>query len=479
MALREVFAKFFYQQDQASFAKVEGGLGELISGAKQAAAAFAGVFAVQELAQFGQELLHESRELDIFARRIGLTAEEMLAWKFAASSAGVAIDQLEGPLRDLQIRAADAASGNKEYAKTFAQFGIETKDAAGGVRDVKDLVTDMANAVQGANTRAQKLFILDELGGDEAQNLLPLLEGGAEGVQKLFDEFEALGGSDGAGAFVQAGRDAERAMARLDAATAGLRNRFKAFFLDTLAGVVSWLQKASRAVQTFFQYSSRIKALQAIFVAFGAAVSVALAPVILKVALIAAAFAGVYLLVEDLIVLFEGGDSAVGRFIDSLLGAGTAAEQVTNLKAGWEDLIRWFKGAGIHGVKAFFQVWWDLAQGVFDFIAGRIRAIIDFVRAGANLISGEGSIADRFKQFGVATLRANPWASPTAGARAALGYAQTGGQGRSDTQRPSLTQNITISNDNRGGDPAAIQRAVERGVRGATRDAVAALGGGG
>ena len=87
---------------------------------------------------------------------------------------------------------------------------------------------------------------------------------------------------------------------------------------------------------------------------------IAFAPVILTVGLIAAGVAAVILIVEDLIVLFNGGESVIGEFIDTLFGLGSAQAVVEQAKRDWESFL---------GVLSDV---WEVAKGI-----GEALGVID------------------------------------------------------------------------------------------------------
>jgi hypothetical protein len=76
-----------------------------------------------------------------------------------------------------------------------------------------------------------------------------------------------------------------------------------------------------------------------------------LLPVILQILpfflIWAAAIATVVLVVDDLLTLFEGGDSVIGRFLDEMFGIGTAARVAAFVQRAWAAFIVWIRTQAI------------------------------------------------------------------------------------------------------------------------------------
>ena len=75
---------------------------------------------------------------------------------------------------------------------------------------------------------------------------------------------------------------------------------------------------------------------------------VAWAPVLVPLLKVVGIVSALVLIFDDLITFVEGGDSAIGRLIDSLFGVGTATQYVHELREEWEAVV----GAVERAIKA-------------------------------------------------------------------------------------------------------------------------------
>jgi hypothetical protein len=106
-----------------------------------------------------------------------------------------------------------------------------------------------------------------------------------------------------------------------------------AFLLSKFDGLVKNSKFAEAALIT----------LGAVAAGIGVKLAIALAPVLLPMLKIAAIITAVTLVVEDFLTFLDGGDSLIGRFIDSIWGPGSAGEAATKLKQAFSELGVFFK----------------------------------------------------------------------------------------------------------------------------------------
>lgn len=165
---------------------------------------------------------------------------------------------------------------------------------------------------------------------------------------------------------------------------------FKAALKDLaiLAGMVllpvfKFLAIAARnAVRWFSDLSKRTKVLQAAMIVFGTALialglklSAAWMPILLPMLKIGAVLAVLVLLVEDFLVLLDGGDSVIGRFIDSIFGPGSASAAVDALKAAFRALGElWdaFFGPLLESI-------WDGFMSFVDFVSPAVITAVEAI----------------------------------------------------------------------------------------------------
>jgi hypothetical protein len=165
--------------------------------------------------------------------------------------------------------------------------------------------------------------------------------------------------------------------------------------------LVSWFTRAVAVFIEFTKHSNLMKAavyvLGAVMVAVGAAALAAWAPVLLPFLGIAAAVAAVVLVVDELITLFRGGDTLIGRFIDRTYGAGTAARVVATLRDAFTQTVDAVRSL----VSGAANAWTSIQSGAST-AADKIRST--FGGATASMLNATRGIGDLFvAQFELAS----------------------------------------------------------------------------
>jgi hypothetical protein len=98
--------------------------------------------------------------------------------------------------------------------------------------------------------------------------------------------------------------------------------------------LVTW---ANKAISVFDGVSKHSHIIEGALITLGIIMLSTFGPAIAAAALTAAGFAAVALVIDDLIALFTGGNSAIGKFLDTMFGEGTAERFVASMgeAMGW------------------------------------------------------------------------------------------------------------------------------------------------
>jgi hypothetical protein len=391
MALQEVLTRYGFEFDQQKFAAIERGvkrnvknlntvaqktdqfrqrMGGFLSQAKGVIGAYLGFRAIRVITS---DYAQAADQVAKFSNGLGINAQKYQALTHAAQLNGISIAELNVALPNLAKRAGDAADGSKEAALAFSRAGVALKDESGKLKDPIDLLTDLADGMEGVDKTGRRTQVLMSLFGRAGKKMGVLMAQGSEGIKKAMAEAEKLGIvlSD------KQLKDAENfndEMLRVKSIMTGIRNTIASRVLPVLnrqlrAFQLWWREgnNAERAMRTL-----KVIAIALTFVigrmitgavikqltlfvrglwagvqalrAMGVAGSIAT----LKVTALFAAIALIGLIIEDLIVFARGGDSVIGR----LLGPSKLAD----------DLRKALIGIGKDAVKA----WKDLKPSLLD-----------------------------------------------------------------------------------------------------------------
>ena len=126
--------------------------------------------------------------------RLGISAVKLQEWSFAATHAGAAPEDLEDALKDLSEKIAEVAGGDTgDAAQLFSALGISVKDASGKIRPASDIFEELADAIQRNEDPALRTKMAMVLMGDSGRKLIPMLSGGAQGLDDMAKQARDFG----------------------------------------------------------------------------------------------------------------------------------------------------------------------------------------------------------------------------------------------------------------------------------------------
>lgn len=102
------------------------------------AAATAVVYAVKQA-------IDNADKLNDISIRLGIGAEALSTYAYAAKQSGTDIESLSTGLTRFTKNIAAAADAGSSQGKVFAALGVDVKDAAGNLRSVEDLLPEIAD----------------------------------------------------------------------------------------------------------------------------------------------------------------------------------------------------------------------------------------------------------------------------------------------------------------------------------------------
>lgn len=134
--------------------------------------------------------------VDKMAARVGLSAETLQEWSFAAKHAGASPEALENGLKDLSKHMAEIASGSdttSSAATLFKALGIAVKDAGGKIRPVAEVFEEFADAIKRNEDPALRTRMAMAALGEGGRSLIPMMSAGSEGLREMSKQARDLG----------------------------------------------------------------------------------------------------------------------------------------------------------------------------------------------------------------------------------------------------------------------------------------------
>ena len=199
MAKRQVkFELSAVDRTKAAFNSVTKGLkgvggvakGATMGVAKVGIAATATATAISALAKVNIDFMDK---LGKTSSKLGITAEFLQNMRFAAEQTGVKVEALDMGLQRFIRRAAEAAQGTGEAKRAFEQLGIELKNDDGTLRDVRDVLFDVADGLKNTSSSGEQVRLAFKFFDSEGVSLVNTLKNGADGLRQFEEEAENLG----------------------------------------------------------------------------------------------------------------------------------------------------------------------------------------------------------------------------------------------------------------------------------------------
>jgi len=127
------------------------------------------------------------------ASKLGIEVEFLQAMRFAAEQTGVKVEALDMGLQRFIRRAAEAAQGTGESKRAFEQLGIQLTDNNGNLRDVREILFDVADGLKNTTSSAEQVRLAFKFFDSEGVSLVNTLKDGADGLREFEQQAENLG----------------------------------------------------------------------------------------------------------------------------------------------------------------------------------------------------------------------------------------------------------------------------------------------
>lgn len=397
--IREFLVSIGVKADKRSMTRLDGqltkikaGLGVLANGALLATAAVVGTTA----ALFGITLAtaRAGDQATKMGKRLGLTTAEVQEMSFAAELADAGVADLESGMRRLTKSASDAQRGLKTATDAFGDLGVEVEDTGGQLKTPLELFLETADAISLIDNDSKRAALAMEVFGRGGARLIPLLKEGRAGIEELREEARALGFVFDDEAAAAAEKFADDVV-KLRLVGEGLRNTIGIALIpiisDLIEGFVEWfkanrelikqrLERVAERIADGFRsmlrvirrvdrfvvdqvggwgrvfsavaaavgvlvglkgFASLVTIIQAVIAVFGLMATIGAGPLAIIAAVVAAvtvAFGLLFLAIDDLIVFFRGGESALGAFIERFGEGADASESLARIMKAVRDI---------------------------------------------------------------------------------------------------------------------------------------------
>lgn len=126
-------------------------------------------------------------------QRLGVSAEALSGWAYAARQTGTDIDALGVGLKKLAKNMEAALDPRSRQATIFDALGVKITDSVGNLRSLEDILPEIATQFKALNNATLEAAIAQELFGKSGADLMEFLNQGADGIDQMRQRARELG----------------------------------------------------------------------------------------------------------------------------------------------------------------------------------------------------------------------------------------------------------------------------------------------
>lgn len=213
--------------------------------------------------------------------RTGVAVEALSELAYAADQSGANLETLEGGLRRMQASVLDAAKGSKSAQENLAMLGLTVEQLAGLSPDQQfKLIADRLSRIEDPTLKAamaMKVF------GKSGTQLLPLMAGGAKGIEELQQRARELGltiSKDDAQAATLFGdtlddlwKSVKAGVFAIGSALAPMLTDLIAHAIKFVVAAVKWIKQNKALVVTVFKIAAAVVGAGVALIVLGTIIS--------------------------------------------------------------------------------------------------------------------------------------------------------------------------------------------------------------
>jgi DNA-binding Xre family transcriptional regulator len=171
-----------------------GGIGQTLMHGLQAAGVTIGLREVYEgMKRIVESSVDLGMEMGHMAEQTGISVQNLSVLKYTAEQTGVPFEVLSKGFKKLSTDIFNWQHGEKVAGRAFEDLGISLSDVQAKGQDMYGVLEMVANKFQTMPNGPEKLAIAVQLFGRSGQEMIPILNQGAAGLEEFKGQAQALG----------------------------------------------------------------------------------------------------------------------------------------------------------------------------------------------------------------------------------------------------------------------------------------------
>lgn len=238
MALKQQIEISAKDKTKAAASSVKRSLNGVSSAAASMGSQLGLAFGIGGMGYAIKQSLDAADKIQKLSIRLGASTESLSQLQHAANLSGSSFEALTNGMKKLQKSSQDAVAGLSTNVRGFEALGISVERFAALAPE--DQLSEFADAISKIEEPSKRTQVAMDLMGRAGVELIPMLEGGSEGLNKMRGEADKLGLTLSRDQ-VNAAAAANDAITRMTAANKALSTQMAIELAPTIEGVAEFL----------------------------------------------------------------------------------------------------------------------------------------------------------------------------------------------------------------------------------------------
>ena len=173
-------------QTKKGFNSVNKNINSTQNAMKKLAGAFAGVFAVRQIVQFGNQALQVADDIGKLADSVNVSTTFLQQYQFAAEQSGISTEGFTKALRFFAKGVGEATMGTGLAKRAFEEMGISLEDVNGETKKTEDLFKEFFHSLESIQDPLKRSGLLAQVFGSRVGiQMANLIKSGAMAMDDL------------------------------------------------------------------------------------------------------------------------------------------------------------------------------------------------------------------------------------------------------------------------------------------------------
>jgi hypothetical protein len=173
-------------QTKKGFNSVNKNINSTQQSMKKLAGAFAGVFAVRQIVQFGNQALQVADDIGKLADSVNVSTTFLQQYQFAAEQSGISTEGFTKALRFFAKGVGEATMGTGLAKRAFEEMGISLEDVDGKTKNTEDLFKEFFHSLESIQDPLKRSGLLAQVFGSRVGiQMANLIKSGAVAMDDL------------------------------------------------------------------------------------------------------------------------------------------------------------------------------------------------------------------------------------------------------------------------------------------------------